>query len=159
MNARPHAIARIDSRRNRRSSDTLAGVFTTGVWLCLCALLMLLCAGCGPGGPELVPVEGTITLDDEPLANASVEFQPEHGSPSIATTDRQGHYVLKYGPDRPGAMVGTHTVRISTYGRSVDGGVDHYTPERVPPRYNEQTELIRQVKSGQPVMNFDLKSD
>jgi len=117
-------------------------------------------AGCGSGGPELAPVEGTVTLDGTPLPAATVVFQPpEPGSPSSGITDEQGHYELLYAPGREGAMIGRHTVRITTYaqGRADENGEPTFTPERIPPRYNSQTELSREVKPGSNTFDFPLE--
>jgi hypothetical protein len=117
-------------------------------------------AGCGGGGPELAPVEGTVTLDGTPLPNAWVVFQPQGtGSPSSGITDEEGHYELLYAMGREGAMIGRHTVRVTTYaqGQADANGEPTFTPERVPPRYNSQTELTCEVKSGSNTFDFPLE--
>ena len=124
----------------------------------LLCLIPLLTAGCRDGGPELGAVSGTIKLDDEPLADAEVEFQPgPGGSPSYGKTDENGYYELKYSPEKAGAMVGEHLVRISTFGYK-RGPNDRpiHVPERVPPKYNEQSALTREVKPGHNEFDFDL---
>ena len=118
-------------------------------------------AGCGPDGPELAPVAGTVTLDGNPLAGARIEFQPQEGenaSPSYGMTDQAGRYKLIYGPGQKGAMLGRHAVRISTGGQSSDGvNPAMEIPERVPPRYNSETELFREVESGGNTIDFKLE--
>ena len=54
------------------------------VWLRQAVLLLcfgcLLSHGCGPkatGLPNVAPVSGTVTLNGEPLANASIVFESE----------------------------------------------------------------------------------
>ena len=82
--------------------------------LCL-PLLLLLVLGCG-SGPKLVPVSGTITLDDEPLGNVKIITQPlgnpddtTPGFGSFAVTDAEGHFSLELQSDpRPGAIPGEH---------------------------------------------------
>ena len=117
-----------------------------------------LVAGCGGGGPDLIEVTGTVTLDNRPLADASVEFQPEEGgSPSYGTTDENGRYELVYGVGKPGAMIGKHVVRITTYQMESTGeGDPTIVPERVPPQYNSQTTLSEEVAPGRNEINFDL---
>jgi hypothetical protein len=128
-----------------------------------CALLALCPAttGCFRRGPELAPVAGTVTLDGEPLANAQVQFQPtSHGPYSVATTNSLGQYVLEYTKDRPGAALGTHVVRITTQTTTVDeSGVEIQVPQRVPARYNDRSELLREVKPGENEFNFALTSE
>jgi len=116
--------------------------------------------GCGGDGPELAPVEGTVTLDGALLPAARVVFQPQGpGAPSSGITDGQGRYELLYAPGRKGAMIGRHTVRITTYaqGRADENGEPTFTPERVPPRYNSQTGLTREVKPGANTHDFPLE--
>jgi len=132
----------------------------TAAALVLGGLACVGAAGCGGGGPELAPVEGTVTLDGTPLPAATVVFQPQGlGSPSSGITDEEGHYELLYAVNRQGAMIGRHTVRITTYaqGRADENGEPTFTPERVPPRYNSQTELTREVEPGGNTFDFLLE--
>ncbi len=123
-------------------------------------LLPLGLTGCGSGGPDLGRVEGTVTLDGKPLEGALVEFQPrEEGVPSYGRTDASGQYQLQFGVDQPGAMVGTHTVRITTGGMESTGeGPAVAVPERVPAKYNVQSTLTREVESGSNTIDFELST-
>jgi hypothetical protein len=104
-------------------------------------------------------VKGRVTLNGEPLEGATVEFQPraEGGSPSSGVTDAHGRYELMYTFDTPGAMPGEHVVSIRTAGTYFDDqGNELEREERVPPKYNSQTELRRTVKPGRDKFDFDL---
>lgn len=129
---------------------------------CAAAAVMLAClAGCGGSdGPELAEVYGYVKLDGQPLPGATVEFQPEQGSPSLGETDEEGYYTLKYTFDTDGAMVGRHTVKITTYRESVADaqGNEKTIPEKVPNVYNVNTTLSEEVASGSQEIDFDLKS-
>ena len=121
---------------------------------------LLLTAGCG--GPAYYPVQGTITLDDDPLPEASVTFRPESddGSWGIANTDAQGQYTVT-SDEHAGLLEGNYEVVISTY---VDGNDQPdppipTVPERVPMRYNVHTTLKYEVKPSDNQANFDLDSD
>ena len=88
------------------------------------------------------------------MEHARIVFQPDgEAAPSTATTDEHGRYELIYSTERNGAVVGTHTVMISTY-KQLPGGRE--SPERVPLKYNEETELERDVVAGENVFDFDL---
>jgi hypothetical protein len=113
------------------------------------------CNGGAGDAPETSEVTGLVTLDVQPLANAHVEFAPATGRPSFGETDAEGRYRLEYSPDQSGAIVGTNTVRIYTGGYGEAGPI----PEKVPARYNEQTELKADVKPGTNEFNFDLLSE
>jgi len=80
-------------------------------------------------------------------------FQPEAtGSPSYGATDQNGSYELGYKRGVNGAMIGRHIVSIQ-----LDSAASG--PKSLPPRYNTQSELRREVKSGEDnVFDFDLKS-
>ena len=81
---------------------------------------MLLCVvgisvlGCGRSDiPELGTVSGVVTLNNEPLPNAIVNFSPTAaGRPSTAETDSEGKYSLLYLTDVDGAVVGEHSVTV-----------------------------------------------
>ena len=120
---------------------------------------LLLTAGCGGGDDlELGTVSGTITLAGKPLADARIEFQPEgSGSPSYGNTDEDGRYELLYSVGKPGAMIGKHLVRISTFRQEPgQGGPPKTIPERVPDKDNAKSELVREVQSGDQELNFEL---
>ena len=57
--------------------------------------LWALCLGC-ESGPEIASVEGTVTMDGKPLANATVLFVPENGRPAGGRTDERGHYLRDF---------------------------------------------------------------
>ena len=60
---------------------------------CLTGLaLSMSLAGCG-NSPPLGTVSGRVTLDGQPLAETTVEFQPASGSPAYGVTDAEGRKV------------------------------------------------------------------
>ncbi|MBX3436799.1 MAG: carboxypeptidase regulatory-like domain-containing protein [Planctomycetaceae bacterium] len=72
-------------------------------------------------GPDLGRVEGTVTLDGQPLAGATVTVIPAGGRPSRGVTDASGHYRLKYKRDAEGVVFGTHPIRVDPETREPDG--------------------------------------
>ncbi len=115
-------------------------------------LVLIVSAGCSDGNrPPLAPVEGRITLDGQPLAGATVVFQPTRGKSSSAQTGPDGRYELIYIRDIRGAIPGQHTVSITTASES-------QPQERLPSRYHSKTELTAAVKLEGGEVNFDLKS-
>jgi hypothetical protein len=115
--------------------------------------------GCSSG--NVGTVSGKVTLDAQPLADAIVQFQPIAGkSPSAGITDAAGHYSMRYSREIEGAEIGEHMVRICTYsGGDVDAEPPKPpTPEKVPARYNTNTELKVTVKSGSNTLDFALES-
>jgi hypothetical protein len=125
------------------------------------ALLAGAAAGCGGsgGGPPLGTVSGVVTLDGQPLADATVTFTPAAGRPSQGFTGSDGRYTLAYTVEQPGAMVGDHVVRISTEGYvERPGGAVEQMKERVPATYNAQSTLTATVKAGTNDLPFELQS-
>jgi len=121
------------------------------------ATLALSGVGCGERGPEVGEVRGLVTLDGSPLANAQLVFTPATGRPSTGVTGEDGRYELVYLRDQKGAVLGKHTVRITTLQRSTsDRGEDPPFREKIPPQYNEVTTLSTEVHSGENTCDFAL---
>lgn len=124
-------------------------------------LCLVLIGGCGGGGasdqPDLARVSGTVTLDNKPLANATVRFYPQDGRPSSGQTDSQGRYELIYLAGTKGAVLGEHEVRITTADDDEDP-LGLQNTETVPAIYNKQTTLKQTVEKKDNVIDFTLKS-
>jgi hypothetical protein len=145
--------------------------------VCALAVVCVAVVGCGDS-MKVAPVSGRVTLDDKPLAGASVSFipasEPKKKAPpvAVATTDADGHYTLVIPGDRErtGAIVGKHKVTITLAtdleapkesghkdkaGHKDSGSAVTHIPER----YNSKTELTFEVpEKGTTEANFDLKS-
>jgi hypothetical protein len=131
--------------------------------------LSLLLLGCGKGY-QIAPVSGRILMDNRPLANAEVRFQPSGGNDlprAIGFTDEQGYYTLHLDnvSDTPGAIVGENRVEISLDFRRKRPGMAKPTvasrrvQEMVPNKYNRNSTLTYTVPSeGKSDANFELKS-
>lgn len=128
--------------------------------LAVCTALMLLSIyGCGGDSsrPAISTVTGIVTLDGNPLENATIMFQPDNGRPSSGMTDQTGRYTLEYAAGVPGAAEGAHTVIIRTLIPGEDG-TPPVSPEKLPKNYHDQTELKAQVSAGKNEHNFDLST-
>jgi hypothetical protein len=80
--------------------------------------------GCGgPAGPAVYPVSGVVLRNGQPLPDVNVEFMPEKGRPSAATTDEDGKFVLEYIEGTQGALAGNHKIRVMEQfmGSTADG--------------------------------------
>lgn len=124
--------------------------------------------GCGS---NVAPVSGRITLDEKPLVNATVIFEPDSdlknpGPGSQGKTDANGEYALQlFTGEAKGAIIGKHVVRITSY-EGDDGTVPSSNPNEtvfrkslVDERYNSKSELKFEVQpGGSTSANFDLKS-
>ena len=135
-------------------------------WLLLIGGLMLV-AGCGRS--NMAPVSGRVTLDDKPLARATVVFQPyseekNPGPGSAGKTDDNGQFTLQLMTGNvQGAVLGKHKVSITAYegGDEVpsSGSRPAFRKALVPLKYNAETELTFEVPPGGTTSaNFELKS-
>ncbi len=118
------------------------------------AITLLFILGCSRSQqPPLGLVRGTVRLDDQALANATVRFTPAGpGRTSEGTTDADGHYELRYLRDIPGANIDQHIVRITTASEANGGR------ELLPPRYHARSQLEARVVTGTNDHDFDLRS-
>ncbi len=131
-------------------------------WVCLCLAVGLI-SGCFGGAgdrPDTGTVTGVVTLDGSPVEGATVTFQPTEGRPSAGVTDSSGKYVLMYSIDVEGAKVGQHTVTISKEDQKFDDdGELIQSNETLPSQYNQDSELTKEVKSGENTIDFALTSN
>jgi hypothetical protein len=83
-------------------------------------------AGCSGGGAEagpLVPVEGTVTNNGEPMPNGEVTFIPEDEKVKVSPGGQiapDGKYSLQTG-GKPGAPVGKYQVTVALDDPKVPG--------------------------------------
>lgn len=130
------------------------------------AAFSLAVIGCGSSqtGPALGTVSGRITLDRQPVANAMVEFTPvQEGRPSSGRSDSSGHYTLQFTTSTKGAIVGEHTVKLSTFQPGFDsGGAEGFEnvasrAEEIPKKYAKEPLRVT-VKQGSNTIDLTLES-
>lgn len=143
----------------------------------VCCMLCLSVAGCGGG--DLGEVSGKVTMDGKPLPDALVTFVPmEGGRAATGVSDANGNYKLIY-IDRDGALIGKHKVTVTTvqkpapvnsqirsddpeYAKMMASKASDYNnatvKEPIPARYNSNTELVKEVTSGDNVIDLPLES-
>lgn len=131
-------------------------------------------SGCGRKGPPLVPVQGTVLLNGQPLPKAVVKFLPQRDDTSeffsTAITDEKGQFTLTCAYNgQPGAVVGQHVVLItdSPDPKELRQSRDPREHENyraklgnrpIPPRYSSiQDSLLKiEIKEGQPEVKLEL---
>lgn len=82
----------------------------------LCAAALFL-SGCSQAPPPIVPAEGVVLLNGQPLASAQVEFVPMHPNlgmeyVAIGTTDDKGRFQLTC-KGKPGACAWENRVTVT----------------------------------------------
>jgi len=123
------------------------------------ALLPLLVAlGCGGGasGPPLVPVEGTVTFDGQPLANANVQLIPQgqnQGQTGFAKTDAAGKFEIGTADGKTkGAAAGDYKIVISKHIKP--DGSDYVAKPDEDPMLANYKELLPAVYSNPEQTNL-----
>lgn len=136
--------------------------------LCLGVTSTVFLAGCsGKKVPQLTAVRGTVTLDGEPLAGATVTFAQQDGggrSASAVTSD-SGEYQLRYLPGYSGAIPGEYNVTIrktvvAETGKKDAGGFPEQDVREVVPLFYSRGEgkLTATVVAGSEPIDFGLTS-
>ena len=127
----------------------------------LLVLIVATTASCG-GLADTVPVEGKVTLDKKPLANATVMFTPMKGNgagPFVGTTDDQGQFMLGlFESSRVGAAVGDYNVIIATVKSDPNENSTQGKKEIVPAEYRNGSIKYEVRPGGTTEANFDMKS-
>jgi hypothetical protein len=125
------------------------------------ALLLGSALGCGGDGLELVPVKGTVLLNDKPLTTGSVTTLPPTGRGAYGAIQPDGSFELTSGRE-PGAVIGTHKVAVlAMEGEASQGAETPAGPPNkslVPARYNnpQTSQLTIEVVDGKnaPVLKL-----
>ncbi|QDU77957.1 hypothetical protein Pan97_50360 [Bremerella volcania] len=147
------------------------------------ALMMSICLGLGTAllgcsGNGMLPVEGTVTLDGQPLDGAAISFVPaEGGRPSTGQTDDQGHFTLASYTAGDGVPPGEYKVTVvkldtrrqaeaapveegTEADQQVMGNIEQAVKFLTPMKYSSPatTDLKVEVKANMEPVQIDLKS-
>jgi hypothetical protein len=127
------------------------------------AFACIISTGCGGGSSS---VEGTVTLDGQPLSNAQVGFTSTTAPPGklegvfTGLTDERGHYSLTPASDSvSGVPSGTYRVTISTAflpPGTPDQDRQQLPPERVPANYRNGSVTVDIPEGGKKDVDFKL---
>lgn len=121
----------------------------------LLAAVALACVGCGG---KMGSVTGKVTVEGQPVANASVTF--EDGVKHIrasGVTDANGVYTLSTNAKNDGAPVGDYKVSVTQAGPE-DSSQTTAPPRLFPPQFEraETSGLTTSVKSGSNTFDIQL---
>ncbi len=125
-----------------------------------CATVFVLAAvalttGCDLG-PKLVPIEGQVTLDGEPLAYGYVRVIPNAGRPAFGEIDEQGRFKLMT-DDAEGCPVGSHIVEVGSTKAISETEQRRYAPAKY--ESGITTDLKIDVKEPKKDVRIELKGD
>jgi hypothetical protein len=109
----------------------------------------------------MVEVHGTVTLDDKPLEEGLIAFVPAAGETAKAEAVIQnGAYSVRVAPGQK--VVEIRGFKTTGHEHAVKGNpASPLLPIRqdiVPPKYNEQSELNREINSNSSIEDFALRS-
>jgi len=124
------------------------------------AVVLVLSAGCSAGLRG--SVDGKVSYAGQSVDQGGIAFIPVEGGGGQSVTGHifGGRYTLD---SNAGPMPGKYRIEITwrkKTGNKVPGEGDHMRDEIVmgiPPKYNSESELVREVKPGHNTFDFDLK--
>ncbi len=117
-------------------------------------------AGCGAGKAA---VSGAVRLDDKPVEDGTISFVPVGTSTAKPAAGKVegGSYAI---PAKQGLTAGSYRVEVRwnrKTGRKVfvpPAPETDEVKEAIPARYNSESELKADLKTGDNKLDFDLKS-
>jgi hypothetical protein len=122
----------------------------------LSALICLFLSGCQKG-MERCSVEGTVTFQGQPVADATVIIRPEAGTDAGAITDTAGKYVI---PKNEGPMPGNVQIMVEKYSeveeKGSDGRMNKVFKPALPPNVQSQLKPFTLTRGTNKI---DLKLD
>ena len=124
------------------------------------AIASTVLCGCGESGPVLVPVEGKVTWQGQPVRIGSVAFVPiKGGQPAIGMISSGGRFELKSHAGRMGIEPGEYRVAIRAYeGSFIENNVRYVVPERFArTETSGLTTTVPTDTAGTLKLNYDLK--
>lgn len=147
----------------RPSHPNLASsTFIVGICIGMASILI----GCGSAPTAgRQPLSGEVLLDGQPLDEGMIHFEPSIDSKLRLDTGAvitKGKYQL---PAEHGLPPGKYIVSISSRTkdtRSADEAMKGAEPstvkERIAPKYNSETTLVSEIKSGPNKLDFKVES-
>jgi hypothetical protein len=116
----------------------------------------MLLAGCGGQGPLRLQLQGTVTLDGQPLPDGAISFLPVSGENGVAAGGAiaAGRYLIKAGGGPTPGEYRVEILRMEPTGEkqpdSLGDGETDVLRNAIPARYNETSELRATVTAEGP---------
>lgn len=104
---------------------------------------------------EMLSVEGTVTMEGQPLSNAEVMLDSIDGPRGFGVTDEQGKFTVATRQFGAGLPAGTYRVFIGGSDQTRLGGAGG--PVEVATRYREKGVGSVKIGPGSGPLKFDLK--
>jgi hypothetical protein len=135
-------------------------------------LLFTIVLGCSAENQDLIPVKGTVTLDEKVIVGATITFVPvgdTKGQGGATATNQDGEYEVFYPTGGKGLPAGEYKVTIN-YVTAIDGSrvkedpdippIERQGKEHLLPKYSdpEKTELRARIAPNSGPYDFKLVS-
>ena len=128
--------------------------------------IALLCVGCSDAGPRRAEVSGHISLNGQAIAKGVIRFLPIEGTigPETGGIITDGKYEISR---RRGPIVGMSRIELRASektGRKIQdptgrpGVLTDEFAELFPDNFNADSTLVREIKDGPNILNFDIES-
>ena len=122
-------------------------------------LFLVAVVGCGESGPELIPVNGKVTIKGKPAGNISLQFLPDVQEDaegvwpsSIGLSKPDGTFELRTSDNRLGAVAGRHRLIVVDIDEErPEQGKERTKPIRLDSRYAIAGTISVDVQPGKPV--------
>lgn len=117
----------------------------------VCLVLAATCAGgCSEERGGLVPVQGVVLLDGQPLSAGTVVTTPEQGAGARGVINIDGTFELETRGVGKGAQVGKHFVAVMAYESSDPGNPEAKSNLLVPRKYTNpyNSGLVLDIPEG-----------
>ena len=123
------------------------------------SLVAILISGCGVDGPELIPVNGKVTIKGKPAGNISLQFLPDVQEDaggvwpsSIGLSKPDGTFELHTSDNQLGAVAGRHRLIIVDIDEErPEQGKERTKPIRLDSRYAIAGTISVEVQPGKLV--------
>ncbi len=116
-----------------------------------------LCCASGCGGNGKAKVHGKVTLDGQPVPAGSVSFTPVDGNtPTAGGVIKDGTYTAEvpYGSMR----VEIRSPKAMAAPKPTAGPSHERFEELIPPQFNSQSKLVKQINASSSELDFELTS-
>jgi len=121
-------------------------------------LLIVVAVSAGCGAPtanySMIPVEGTITFEGEPLSNAEVMFDSPDGPRGFGVTDENGMFSVKTRQFGAGLPAGKYRVLVTSSEKTRIRGAGK--PVTLATSYRESGVARVSIEAGMQPFAFDL---
>lgn len=124
--------------------------------------LMLFVLTFAPGckkGPEIVPVSGQISIDNQPLKFGGITVYVKGHRPAVANIDKDGRFSFSTKSKDDGCLVGEHIITVDCADVINETFTRHYIPEKYSKRDTSGLKIKVDKPTKDMAINLTWKGD